>query len=103
MFATKNGLVLCIESHLFQNKNYWFVFFKAKYFSCSNGRWRSEWIVPIGVGKNGSQELTGKVRVQVHYFEDGNVQLFSEKDFQLKINVSVFLTRFSPFELKRLE
>ncbi|VDM56217.1 unnamed protein product [Angiostrongylus costaricensis] len=54
----------------------------------TNGRWRSEWKIPVGDGKMGAQELIGNVKVQVHYYEDGNVQLFSEKDFSVKIQVT---------------
>ncbi|EPB80709.1 f-actin capping protein alpha subunit [Ancylostoma ceylanicum] len=76
VFARHGNLTLCIESHQFQPKNF------------CNGRWRSEWKVPVGDGKTGSQELVGKIKVQVHYYEDGNVQLFSEKDCNVKIQVT---------------
>lgn len=38
-----------------------------------NGRWRSEWKIPVG--KSGNLALSGRIRVQVHYYEEGNVQL----------------------------
>jgi capping protein alpha len=38
-----------------------------------NGRWRSAWTVDVTPGSSAS--LTGHIRVNVHYYEDGNVQL----------------------------
>jgi len=38
-----------------------------------SGGWRSEY--SIEVGQPGPASLTGRVRINVHYFEDGNVQL----------------------------
>ena len=50
------------------------VFFNSNVFEHSiihrNGRWRSVWKV-----SNGGNDITGRIRVNVHYFEDGNVQL----------------------------
>lgn len=51
-----------------------------------NGRWRSVWTVLI----SGQQaEISGILKVQVHYYEDGNVQLVSSKDVKEAIAIGV--------------
>ncbi|CAH0724168.1 unnamed protein product, partial [Brenthis ino] len=67
------SLVACIEDHQFQPKNYW------------NGRWRSVWSLTVG---GGATELRGMLRVQVHYYEDGNVQLVSSKEVKAPLVAS---------------
>eukprot|EP00286_Rhodomonas_abbreviata_P029549 CAMPEP_0181308096 /NCGR_PEP_ID=MMETSP1101-20121128/11263_1 /TAXON_ID=46948 /ORGANISM="Rhodomonas abbreviata, Strain Caron Lab Isolate" /LENGTH=282 /DNA_ID=CAMNT_0023414421 /DNA_START=152 /DNA_END=1000 /DNA_ORIENTATION=+ len=42
-----------------------------------NGRWRSTWEVTVGGA--GSGEITGQVVAEVHYYEEGNVQLNAQK------------------------
>jgi hypothetical protein len=53
-----------------------------------NGRWRSKWSLAFNKGQT-ECELTGLVKAQVHYFEDGNVQLVSSKDITETIQLQV--------------
>jgi len=61
----QTNITICISSSKFNPNNFW------------NGRWRSVWQCSISGGKI---TLTGNIRLQVHYYEDGNVQLVSNTD-----------------------
>jgi len=54
------SLQICITSALFNSSNYY------------NGRWRSSYAIKVS---NGKASLEGNVRVHVHFYEGGNVQL----------------------------
>jgi capping protein alpha len=45
-----------------------------------SGKWRSVWHFSLE-----SFELKGSVKIHVHYFEDGNVQMTLEKDFVVSV------------------
>jgi len=101
------SLIACIEDHQFQPKNFWYdrkcyewhvqgtsrVLHNSKIIhkiGFRNGRWRSRWLVtfdPSAVGEKVS--LQGNLKVQVHYYEDGNVQLVSSKDVAQNITIAV--------------
>ncbi|CAH3028010.1 unnamed protein product [Porites evermanni] len=52
-----------------------------------NGRWRSEWSVSFQPS-GGNVEVTGILKVQVHYYEDGNVQLVTTKEVKEDLKVT---------------
>jgi capping protein alpha len=65
VYSAKEGselkVTICISSSKFSPTNFW------------GGRWRSVWVAKFKPGSD--LKLEGNVAVQVHYYEDGNVQL----------------------------
>lgn len=75
----KDGLVTlnaCLEGHQFQPKKFW------------NGRWRSVWNISFNPSKDKQVELKGLIRLHVHYYEDGNVQLVSSRHCDQEIKIT---------------
>lgn len=71
----KITLTACTEDHQFQSSNYW------------NGRWRSIWSVSFAPDST-TAELEGLIKVRIHYYEDGNIQLVSSKDVKETLSIS---------------
>jgi len=69
VYGKKEGgsvvITVCLSSYRFNPSNYW------------NGRWRSQWTCKFSSG-GGNINLSGHIRVNVHYYEDGNVQLTTD-------------------------
>uniref|UniRef100_A0A0N4ZHU9 F-actin-capping protein subunit alpha n=1 Tax=Parastrongyloides trichosuri TaxID=131310 RepID=A0A0N4ZHU9_PARTI len=76
VFVNEGQLVACIESHQFRPKSYW------------NGRMKSCWVIPQYDSKNNSLEFSGSVKLDTHYFEDGNVQLKMNQVYKPKVTAS---------------
>ncbi|KAJ3041058.1 F-actin-capping protein [Rhizophlyctis rosea] len=68
VFDNAGVLTIAIVDNKYNPNNFW------------NGRWRSIWKVTSGSG-----EVKGTVRLNVHYYEDGNVQLNANKDIILTV------------------
>eukprot|EP00211_Chloroparvula_japonica_P016779 CAMPEP_0119131108 /NCGR_PEP_ID=MMETSP1310-20130426/9469_1 /TAXON_ID=464262 /ORGANISM="Genus nov. species nov., Strain RCC2339" /LENGTH=280 /DNA_ID=CAMNT_0007121661 /DNA_START=115 /DNA_END=957 /DNA_ORIENTATION=+ len=70
VYSSKKGsdfvVTMCISSSKFNPNNFW------------NGRWRSVWTATFK--PNGQVSLNGTLRINVHYYEDGNVQLNTEAE-----------------------
>lgn len=68
------AITICISAKNINLAAYW------------TGGWRS--VYTINVAEKGKAELKGNVKSQVHYFEEGNVQLHSNKDFSTTVTVA---------------
>lgn len=66
VYGKKKGnqfqVIVCISSSKFNPNNFW------------NGRWRSTWQITFSPS-GGQATIDGKLNVNVHYYEEGNVQL----------------------------
>ena len=65
-----NSIIICISSFKFNPDNCW------------NGRWRSIWYVQLG---SDCLTLYGSIQINVHYFEDGNVQFNNDTQKTLQV------------------
>jgi len=69
VYSTSDGnLSSATVANKYNARNYW------------NGRWRSQWTFEIS---GGNAKCKGILRANVHYYEDGNVQLTSEKTVEV--------------------
>lgn len=77
VFIYEGNAVICIGSHKYQRRN------------CYNGRWCSQWTIPPFTTKPSTHAVNGKITVLTHYYEDGNVQMNSSKNFTLNVAYAV--------------
>jgi len=71
VYGSDSLVTICIVDNKYNPGNYW------------NGRWRSVWTISTAV-----PNIKGSVKVHVHYYEDGNVQLNSGKDIEFSVDFS---------------
>lgn len=71
VYSSDGTVVICIVDNKYNPGNYW------------NGRWRSVWTISTAVAS-----IKGSLKVHVHYYEDGNVQLNSGKDIEFSVDFS---------------
>jgi len=75
VYGSDNGrLTICISARNVNLSNFW------------TGGWRSTY--NLSVGSSGETEMKGSIKIHVHYFEDGNVQLHTQLEKAAKVNVS---------------
>jgi len=75
VYGADNGTVtVCISGKNVHLGNFW------------TGGWRG--VFSLNVGKTGSTEMKANVKINVHYFEDGNVQLNTHVDKTVNITVT---------------
>eukprot|EP01116_Phalansterium_solitarium_P004664 TRINITY_DN15713_c0_g1_i1.p1 TRINITY_DN15713_c0_g1~~TRINITY_DN15713_c0_g1_i1.p1 ORF type:complete len:281 (+),score=65.37 TRINITY_DN15713_c0_g1_i1:180-1022(+) len=68
VYGTNGQIIVAISAARFNPNNFW------------NGRWRSTWtLVP------GSAELVAQLKIVVHYYEDGNVQLNTQTELRVPL------------------
>lgn len=66
--CTETEIIIAIVDNKYNPNNFW------------NGRWLAAWIYDTQ-----SSQLKGTTKVNVHYYEDGNVQLNAEKSFETQV------------------
>tara|TARA_R110002050_G_scaffold39802_20_gene97773 strand:+ start:342 stop:1070 length:729 start_codon:yes stop_codon:yes gene_type:complete len=90
VYGAKQGsdfvVTLCLSSSKFNPNNFW------------NGRWRSVWTATFKA--NGQVSLSGNMKICVHYYEDGNVQLNTEVTRNCSVAGGVCLIFLESFTLR---
>ena len=72
VYVTGGGdLAVCISSTVSKPRSYW------------SGRWTSEWVLSTKGDGPDSFSLKGKCDVATHYYEQGNVQFRSNREFSV--------------------
>jgi hypothetical protein len=73
-----------VVANKYSPNNFWYVslsVFLSKANLCRNGRWRSLYIFSPS-----SSSLAGSIKVDVHYYEDGNVRLLTTKPVSASVS-----------------
>jgi capping protein alpha len=74
VFNAEDGLTIAISSAKFEPRNFW------------TGSWRAVWKASFAAGaKAADLTLTGSASINVHFYEDGNVQLNATNTLEAKI------------------
>ncbi|XP_078269882.1 F-actin-capping protein subunit alpha-2-like [Rhinoraja longicauda] len=73
IYGDQKIITACIESHNFQRNEFW------------NGFWKSEWNL---VHCASQAEVSGIIKVQAHYFEEGSITLTSKTEVNQKLSVN---------------
>jgi len=81
-------VVIAISSSKFNPNNFW------------NGRWRSAWTVTFKPG--GQATAKAKIQVNVHYYEDGNVQLVTNWEKSISLQADNDAEKFAAALLKQI-
>jgi len=68
VYGRDGKVIVCLSSARFNSSNFW------------NGRWRSTWTL------SGDGTVNGQIKIVVHYYEDGNVQLNTDTKFSVKVD-----------------
>jgi capping protein alpha len=72
--ADDGKIVVCVSATNVNLSNFW------------SGGWRTTYT--LNVKTKGKTEMTGGTKINVHYFEDGNVQLHAARDATSSVDVS---------------
>ena len=69
-------IIACLEDHKYNPNNFW------------NGKWKSKWELNFSESEGYEATVNGAMSVKVHYYEDGNVQLLSNKSVEETIGIT---------------
>lgn len=67
VYAVNGNLTVVITGERINLKNFW------------SGKWTSSWALAVN---DGNATLSGDIKIHVHYFEDGNLQMQTNKNVQ---------------------
>ncbi|KAI8341143.1 F-actin-capping protein subunit alpha [Chlamydoabsidia padenii] len=85
VYTNEQQIILAIVDNKYNPNNYW------------NGRWRAVWTYDTQTG-----DLKGTTKVTVHYYEDGNVQLNADKQFEASITKNEDASKLANMIIKNI-